>query len=184
MNSKITFLILSVLVLFGCKNSTEHEYKDLGSKIALSTKAQLGKNLLEAIQKNGTESAISFCNEKAYIITDSMSKIHKSIIRRVSDKPRNLDNKASSIELSHIITFKQMLEGNKNIEPIIDISSNNVNFYYPIITNSMCLQCHGKPNEDIQAETMKTLSRLYPKDKATGYDINQVRGIWSISFNK
>lgn len=184
MNSKITLLILSVFVLFGCNNSTEQEYKDLGSKIAFSTKAQLAKNLLYAIEKNGTEKAISFCNEKAYAITDSMSRTHNSIIRRVSDKPRNPGNNANSIELDHIIKFKQMIEGNKKIEPIIDESSDMVNFYYPIITNSMCLQCHGKPIEDIQAETMKTLYKLYPKDKATGYDINQVRGIWSISLNK
>lgn len=48
----------------------------------------------------------------------------------------------------------------------------------------MCLQCHGKPDEDIQKPTFKKIVNLYPKDKAIGYGINEVRGIWSITFNK
>ena len=48
----------------------------------------------------------------------------------------------------------------------------------------MCLQCHGKPNQDIKRPTLNSLANLYPEDKATGYSINQVRGIWSISFDK
>lgn len=48
----------------------------------------------------------------------------------------------------------------------------------------MCLQCHGKPAEQINPATLKKLSELYPADKAVGYDIDQVRGIWSIQFKK
>lgn len=48
----------------------------------------------------------------------------------------------------------------------------------------MCLQCHGNPNAEIKPETYTALKALYPNDKATGYDVDQVRGIWSISFEK
>ena len=29
-----------------------------------------------------------------------------------------------------------------------------VRFYFPITTNTMCLQCHGKPEEQIQPAAM------------------------------
>jgi hypothetical protein len=47
----------------------------------------------------------------------------------------------------------------------------------------MCLQCHGK-TENIQSEVRDKIKKLYPKDLAVDYGENEVRGIWSITFNK
>ncbi len=57
-----------------------------------------------------------------------------------------------------------------------------VGFYAPIITNTLCLQCHGKPGSDIKPKVLASLKDLYPNDMAKGYDANQVRGLWSIDF--
>ncbi len=46
----------------------------------------------------------------------------------------------------------------------------------------MCLQCHGSPNEHLATPALSTLNKLHPNDQATGYDVGQVRGIWSINF--
>ncbi len=158
-------------------------YEDIGLKYALSTKAQLGKNLMGALQKKGVQEAVTFCNERAYALTDSMAKIHKASIKRVSDKPRNQNNKANIVELNHIETFKTMVANKEEIKPIVEEAGTSVNFYYPITTNSMCLQCHGELNDEINTDTYKTIKGLYPNDKAIGYNVNQVRGIWSISFD-
>jgi hypothetical protein len=48
----------------------------------------------------------------------------------------------------------------------------------------MCLQCHGKPGTDISEATTAKLRQLYPNDKATGYGINELRGIWVVEMNK
>jgi len=48
----------------------------------------------------------------------------------------------------------------------------------------MCLQCHGTLDQDLKRETYKTIKGLYPNDKGIGYDVNEVRGIWSITFDK
>ena len=159
-------------------------YEDIGLEYALSSKAQLGKNLMGALQKKGVQEAVTFCNERAYALTDSMARIHKANIKRVSDKPRNQNNKANKVELDHIETFKSMVANQEEIKPIIEEVRTSINFYYPIITNSMCLQCHGIPNKELKSDTYKTIKGLYPNDKAIGYDVNQVRGIWSITFDK
>lgn len=159
-------------------------YNERGLKYVLATKAVLGKNLMGAIQKKGTLEALSFCNEKAYPLTDSMAIAHKATIKRVSDKPRNQNNQANKKELTYINTFKTNIKNNIEPKPIVDLIENKVHVYYPITTNTMCLQCHGKPNQEIEKPTLMKLANLYPEDKAIGYTINEVRGIWSITFDK
>lgn len=165
-------------------DKTNKTYSEIGLHYALSTKKQLGKNLMGTIQKKGTIEALIFCNERAYPLTDSMATVHNAVIKRVSDKPRNQQNSANEIELKHIEKFKTLLQEGKEIEPIVVENDENVNFYYPITTNSMCLQCHGKVNEQINSKTYTKIKALYPDDKAIAYDVNNVRGIWSIKFKK
>jgi hypothetical protein len=54
--------------------------------------------------------------------------------------------------------------------------------YYPILTNKMCLQCHGDLEKDITKNTLNKINQLYPKDKATGYKENEIRGIWVVEM--
>ena len=166
------------------QNTTVDDYSDIGLKYALSTKAQLGKNLMKVIAEKGTVSAVEFCNIEAMKLTDSMSVMHNAIIKRVSDKARNPKNMANAKELGHITAFKEMVKVGSDIDPIVEEINGEVNFFYPITTNTMCLQCHGTPNEHVTTETLSALKALYPSDKALGYNVDEVRGIWSITFDK
>ncbi|GAK76479.1 cytochrome c family protein [Nonlabens ulvanivorans] len=162
--------------------SNYHTPEEKGLQYALSTKKELGKNLMGTIQKKGTKEAVTFCNVKAYPMTDSMAIAQNARIKRVSDRPRNINNQANKKELAIIEQFKKSIASNKDYEPVTELIDGVNHFYYPITTNSMCLQCHGEPNKDINADVYATISQLYPTDKAVGYDVNQVRGIWSITF--
>ena len=156
--------------------------EDVGLGYALGTKKVLGKNLMGTIQTKGVLEALEFCNEQAYPLTDSMATQFNADIKRVSDKPRNSNNKANKNELVKIKYFQNILANNGTIEPVVEKAKKINHFYYPIITNSMCLKCHGNPNEHITSEVLAKINRLYPDDLAKGYDVNQIRGIWSISF--
>lgn len=158
--------------------------KERGLQYAIATKKVLGKNLMSKIQKEGTVAALEFCNLKAYPLTDSMAISLNAKIKRVSDKPRNPNNKANKNELEYIAIFKRDVLNDKESEPIVVQNSEHVNVYYPIKTNGKCLQCHGNKTAQIEPKTMSRILKLYPNDKAIGYDINQVRGIWNVSFNK
>ncbi|MHA7831962.1 MAG: c-type heme family protein [Flagellimonas sp.] len=162
---------------------TEESIEELGMKYALETKKVLGKNLMGTIQNKGVGEAVVFCNEKAYPLTDSMSTNFNARIKRVSDKPRNPNNKANAVELAHIETFKSTVAAGKSVEPILKEENGKVYFYYPIVTNTMCLNCHGTPEKEIAPEVLTHLSQLYPDDKAIGYGPDEVRGIWSIVFD-
>lgn len=162
---------------------SENEYAAIGLALALEAKAELGRNLKNAIQEKGTVGAIRFCNSEATRITDSISMMKNAIVKRVSDKARNLVNQASDDELEYIARFKEVLVSDEQVRPIVAVANEQIKVYYPIITNALCLQCHGKPNEQIQPATLHALKMLYPEDDAINYDINEIRGIWSINFD-
>ena len=165
-------------------NTQQLTIEERGMQMAQTTKAELGKNLMGQIQKNGVIAALDFCNIQAMPITDSMSVVHNAHIKRVSDKPRNPKNKANAVELEHVQTFKNQVAAGKEVKPIITSMGEKNKFYYPIVTNSMCLKCHGTPEKEIESLTLTNILKHYPNDKATGYGENEVRGIWSIEFDK
>ena len=187
------FLFIFLLILIvSCKEKgngkgmedVSKTLEERGMEIAMTTKGVLGKNLIGTINKKGTAAALEFCNLKAYPLTDSMATVHKASIKRVSDRYRNPENKANEKEMEIIEHYKKIISEGSDIIPILETAGEQVSFYYPIVTNDMCLQCHGIPNESIKRETLKSLSNLYSNDRATGYQANQVRGIWSIQFDK
>ena len=157
---------------------------DVGMAYAMAAQTTLGKNLVKAIGEKGTIGAIEFCNSRALALTDSISVMNNVIIKRVTDKTRNPKNRANEEEIGYITYYKKLLDAGKEPKPIVKRELGEVHFYYPIRTNAMCLQCHGKPDIHLQPETMVKLKDLYPNDKAVGYDVNEVRGIWSINFEE
>lgn len=154
-----------------------------GKSIAQATQAALGKNLMQAISERGTAGAIEFCNIEAIPITDSLAKIHRARVKRVSDKNRNPDNAANEAELAYIENAKNQLADNQKIKPQIKEEDGKWVGYYPILTNAMCLQCHGNADQ-VNKEALAKIEAHYPKDKALGYSENEVRGIWVIKIEK
>jgi hypothetical protein len=155
---------------------------EIGQSIALKTKGVLGKNLLEAINSKGTEHAMSFCSTRAIPLTDSMAKALKAHIKRVSDKNRNPQNKANQDELDYIALTKKLIAQGKKPKPKISNISGKQVAYYPIIANKMCMQCHGQVNTEVLPATLAKINGLYPDDKAIGYKIDELRGIWVIEM--
>lgn len=156
---------------------------EIGLKHALATKAVLGKNLMGALSEKGTSGALAFCNTRAMHLTDSMAVEEGVAIKRVSDKPRNPMNQANAEELAYMAKAKEQLSKGEEIKPQLADMEDYYLGYYPITTNTMCLQCHGQ-KANIDAETLASLSELYPDDKATGYDENELRGIWVVKMTK
>lgn len=155
-----------------------------GQEMAMKTKAVLGKYLVTAIQDKGTEGAIEFCSTRAIQITDSMSTVLNSRIKRVADRNRNPLNNTSAEELTYIQEINAVLARKESPKPQLKESADSYTGYYPILTDQLCLQCHGDTKTDIKPATLTTLKRLYPGDKATGFKLNELRGIWVVEMKK
>ncbi|TXF88040.1 DUF3365 domain-containing protein [Neolewinella aurantiaca] len=157
-------------------------FADRGRRFAMQTKSVLGSNLLKAIQAGGPEHAVSFCNVRAETLTDSSGTAQNISIRRVSDRPRNPDNAADSLQLFQIAALREDLARGKTQPYRLYEEKEIITGYYPIITNDMCLKCHGDTTDDLSPATLSALRELYPADQATGYAANQLRGIWVVEM--
>lgn len=141
------------------------------------TKELLMGTLMKKIKENGTENALEFCNINALPLTKSVAVKHQTQIKRVSDKNRNPQNKANAQEIALINRYKaQLLEG-KEVGAVMK----DHQLYVPIVTNSQCLKCHGVAGETIELKTAEKLKKLYPNDLATGYKVNEIRGLFVVS---
>ena len=162
----------------------EKSYVDIGMTLAMTTKGMLGKNLMGTIQKEGTDAALLFCNVNADLILDSMSTELNASIKRVTDKPRNVNNQANEAELKYINESKLVLADGGTIKPLMQEVGARMLGYYPITTNIMCMQCHGEVETQIKPSTLSEIKTLYPNDLAHGYTENELRGIWVVEFDK
>lgn len=164
-------------------NNNQIDYLAEGQKIAAAAQGVLGKNLMNAINTGGTEYAVEFCNVEAIPLTDSMAGVMNASVKRVTDKTRNSKNLANNEEMAVIKTMKgEMINGKTPKSQMREINGKMVG-YYAIITNQMCLNCHGKKDVNIEPKTYRKIRSLYPLDKATGYKINELRGVWVVEIN-
>ena len=163
---------------------TEEDYRLYGQQLARQTQAALGGNLKRALKNGGPEAAVSFCKTRAIPITEEMSAKLDATITRVSDQPRNPENSASGVELDLIKRFKAALSRGDKPTPAVREVEDRMIGYYPIITNGMCLQCHGAVGTDITSDTHAVIQEAYPTDQATGYTSNELRGLFVVAMDK
>jgi rhodanese-related sulfurtransferase len=158
------------------------DIKSLGKKVARSLKKELSYNLKQAFMRGGNLHAIKYCNINAMSITSSLAKKYNVKIKRVSDKARNSLNIAKGEELKYIKLFKARLKNNVTIGAMMN--KEGTSMYIPIVTNNQCLKCHGDRKQDLTKDVLEKIKQLYPKDRALGYKVNELRGIFHISTLK
>ena len=184
---RIQNLILLVAIFFfhACNSSMDKEtyakYQKQGNEISNLAQATLLANVGQAIQTGGPEYAVEFCNLEASGIVDSLNLVYQCEISRVSDKNRNPQN-ALTTDIDQKLW--QVFKDNPISDTVIQAGPSVM--YFKRINTAMpaCLKCHGVPGNEISEATMDKLHELYPNDLATGYQLNDFRGLWKIRFDR
>jgi hypothetical protein len=187
---KNPMILLAFVVLISCNSKkTLQSYSQLdttyisrGNAIAKLSFETLSGELQKAMQQGGIDSALHYCNLNAYPLTDSLSVVHKAAIKRMSNKARNPKNKADELATFMIKGFGNDRNEGNTLTPKLVLKDDSVLFFKPIITQPLCLTCHGTPGKEVAFSTDSTIQKLYPRDKAVGYKNNEVRGVWRIAF--
>lgn len=179
--------LLTAMVLLSCSNKQKtlsEEEKEafilLGDSISVKMQNVLLQNVAGAIQKGGTDYAVEFCNVKAMPFTDSIADNLKVYIQRLSDKNRNPNNDIQT-QTDNIAWEKIKSEKTGFMK---EDENGEVYYYKPIfIAMPTCLKCHGG-NTDIIESTKKIIAKKYPSDKAIGYSIGDLRGMWKMKLTE
>ena len=158
-----------------------------GDSITQEAQAQLISQLQQAIAANGHSGAIDFCQVNALPILKSLETKHAVTLRRVSSRPRNPLDAPDAAETPLLDAYAYNVENNISSDPSIQKLEQGEVFLYTkpiVISNAMCLSCHGDPKKDIAPETAAKLKQRYPQDPATGYALEDLRGMWSLRLPK
>jgi hypothetical protein len=137
--------------------------------------------LKEEIDKGGHAQAISVCRDKAPAMAKGLSEKTGWAIRRVSLKNRNPKAVPDAWEAGVLREFEQRLAAGQSpvtmdkSEVVVIDGQKTMRYMKALPTQELCMNCHGKPNK-VSDEVQTKLKELYPDDKATGYDLGQIRG--------
>ena len=170
----------------GITLSVENMVLEKGQVIAAQAFGVLSSQLGKAVAQAGLTNAITFCSVHGIAITSSVGVTNQVELRRVTQQPRNPQNRADTNELALIQRFQAQLAGGVSPKPIVTTNrGGHLTCYAPIVLKlPLCLSCHGQPGADINADVMDLLKQNYPQDEATGFRMGQLRGLWRVDFKR
>jgi len=176
------FILLVAVSCNQAENSTktaeEENFILEADSIALASQKAFLTKITGALEGGGAEHAVNFCNLAAIPLTDSLSTEYGVLIQRLSEKNRNPGNGLETEEDKKAWDF---FIKNGQSQHFSSREDENMVVYKPIkIGITTCLECHGVPNTDILPQTLARIMEKYPEDKATGYEIGMLRGMWKI----
>ena len=144
----------------------------------------LKSELMAAMQAGGPVTAIQVCSQRAEEIAREVSEREGMELQRVSRNYRNPDNAPNAWQLSVLQTFKARRAagaepGELTWNEFVGAGRDReLRYMKAIITDGVCLQCHG---ETVAPEVRAKLDELYPNDRAIGYRKGDVRGAFVVT---
>jgi hypothetical protein len=183
---KYFYFFIFFFILLSCNDNVKQSLTDadrsellaFGDSISGSIQKVFVGKVSKAIQNGGIEYAIQYCNINAMSITDSLSISNNINIYRLTNKNRNSTNGLKSLFDS--LAWKKIYTEKTHF---IEQDDNGAVYYFKPIYIGMpsCLKCHGDDSA-INDTVRNILSEKYPNDKALGYKMNDLRGMWKIKL--
>ena len=146
---------------------------------------ELKQTLQMSMKKKGPIDSISVCNRKAPEITARVSLEKNVKVARTSLKVRNPDNKPDAWEENVLKDFEKRKDQGEPVKQMeyFELTKRNgenvFRYMKAIPTGEVCLTCHG---ENIAEPLADKIHNLYPDDRATGFNIGDLRGAFTVTI--
>lgn len=149
---------------------------------AVDFSGQLKTALMAELQAGGPVHAVDFCHAQAPRIAEQVAKAHGVRLGRVAvpGRNRNPAHDPAAWQLEAVEAFQQAVDaGGPPAEQVRLLTAGlpegvAARFAKGIAVEPPCLACHGK---QIAPEVHDVLARHYPGDRATGFDVGDLRGL-------
>ena len=187
----LTSLLTTSIVLASTTTPTKNSIAEMTAKQEGMTYIKmLGGTLKSSLQthikadKTGL-SAMGFCTAKAADITKEVNnKLPEyASVRRTALKTRNTNNMPDALDIKVMQEYESSIAQNTFVPTDIKVveKDNTIRIYKPLVTQSVCLMCHGK---NISKEIQEIITTNYPQDKAVDFKINSLRGVMVAEIKK
>jgi len=144
----------------------------------------LGKELKSEVKKrmkddpSGLQAAY-LCSKSAEDITKRVNAKYPEGVRvyRTAIKYRNPNNKPDETDIKVMQEFeKEIKDKTFKKKPVVVKVGDKTRVYVPLITQKLCLKCHGDPQK-MDKKVLETIKAKYPNDKAINFKEGDLRGV-------
>ncbi len=171
---RISIFFLAVSIASGASQAQDTELAR-GAELLSPFK----RDLQEALRLGLTEGpvqAISACRIQAPEIANVLAKDGISLGR----SSHRLRNPANSGPEWVAAILEDYLEDSADRAPrIVPLPNNRFGYVEPILLQPLCLTCHG---EVLNSEVASRIHELYPEDRAVGFNVGELRGVFWLEF--
>lgn len=154
----------------------------IGSEASQALMKNLGGQLKAALQSGGPEKALHVCQQIAQPLTTSTSQeLPAATVTRTALRYRNPINAPDARDQEVLSRWQGLLTEGKNLpeNEIVLLDKDQALFYKPILTEAICLKCHGDP-ATFSPALAKKINEAYPKDQAIGFQEGDLRGAFRV----
>lgn len=120
--------------------------------------------------------AIAACQLKAPEIADALSRDGVRV-GRTSHRLRNPSNTAPEWVVPILEAYAN--DQSDWAPKTVALRNSRSGYVEPIILQPLCLTCHG---DDLAPEVGSRIKELYPTDRAVGYEVGDLRGVFWAEF--
>jgi hypothetical protein len=182
----IRYILLGAATFMFVTSTNANQIQQEKKQAKPALKEFVGKlkgEMKKAMKSGGPIEAMSVCSSKAPGIAETVGKKYNMKIARTSLKLRNPGNAPDAWELDVLKNFEKRKAKGEDVKKmayakIVDIQGKKVfRMMKAIPTGQVCLKCHA---ENIDPGVEAKLKSLYPKDKARGFKLGDIRGAVTI----
>ena len=187
MKTTIAIALSGAFLTFAVLPATAAEEAKLAAEAHTVVKGfmtELKGTLVGAMKEAGPVHAIGVCKTKAAPIAMNAAKKSGWKVGRTALKLRNASNRADDWERSAMKDFIAKAKGGADLkklerfEVVSEGGKKMFRYMKAIPTGKPCLNCHGA---ELKPQVKTKLGELYPLDKATGFQLGQLRGAFTLS---
>lgn len=138
---------------------------------------RLDARLAEENARGGLPAQLAVYRDEASSITADLGRRYSGRFGRTSDRLRDPRNAAP--QWARDLVARAGTPATKDARTWVVPIGTNVGILAPLETREGCILCHG-PIPAMPPDTAAKIRVTYPGDRATGYEVGQVRGwIWA-----
>ncbi len=172
------YRLLSLIVLLALipdPGRAQEPVRSTGARLLEPFKRDLQQALLDGLA-SGPEEAVAACRIAAPEIARSLSSAGVRV-GRASQRLRNRANAAPP-------WVEPVLEAYARDSALreartVALEDGRSGYVEPIIVQPLCLACHGT---DLAPAVAERIAALYPNDRAIGYAVGDLRGVFWVEF--
>ena len=169
---RLPLIFVCLLLVSGITSGAGSER---GPQLLAPFKQQLQQALRDGLARGPAE-AIAVCRDAAPEIAEALSQDGVRI-GRTSHRLRNPSNAGPHWVLPILENYAN--NASERLPRTVTLGDNRTGYVEPIIVQVVCLTCHG---DNLAPEVAEQVNKLYPDDKAVGFSVGDLRGVFWVEF--